>query len=240
MLKVSEIISKDIISVYEGQTIGTIKNITFNHNLTKVDKFILFHDEAEATSCIEKNNIYALSEDGLMVKNISKIDFFSETENNPLNKKIYSISAVDYGKISDIFLDEKCNVIKIVTTKQKEFLPTDILKFGDYVCIINDKESKVKISSFKPKTKFSTPTILENIQVKIFNMEENQEQEVQPPPLPQRITTDLQNLIGKKVSKTILGRNNELIIKQYGVISKQTIEKAKIHNKTKDLIFNTI
>lgn len=241
MLKASEIISKEIISIYECESIGTIKNIVFNDNLTKVEKFVFFNDDTDMASCLRANNILSFSEDGIVIKNLSKVDFFADEENNPINKKIFTISSIDYGKISDIILDEKFNVIKLITSKQKEFLPNEILKLGNSICIINDSNEKVKISSFKPKLQINNTNVIENIQVKIFNMDEKDEKPITIlPKLPTRITTNLQNLLGKKVSKTITGHNNEVIIKQFSTISKHTLEMAKRHNKTNELIFNVM
>lgn len=239
MFKVSEIISKEVISIYECESIGTIKNVILNSNLTKVLKFIFFNDDTDTESCVLINNLYSLSEDGILVKNLSKIDFNVDEENNPINKKIYTISANDFGKIKDIIIDKKGNVIKYISTKDNEILPTNVISFGS-ICIANDAQQKIKISSFKPRSEFIKPSnILDNIQVHIVKMDENIKKGAMPT-LPIKIKPNVNTLLGKKVSKTITGLNNEIIIRENNIISKHTIDMAKIHNKTNELIYNSL
>lgn len=239
MLKVSEIISKEVVSIYEGEVLGTIKNVILNSTLTKVLKFVFFNDDTDTDSCVLINNLYSISENGIMVKNLSKVQFCLEEENNPINKKIYTISANDLGKINDIVIDEKGNVLKFTTSKSNEFFPLDILNFGS-ICVVNDAEQQVKISSFRPKNNInSSLDILENIQVKIVQMDETKTK-ITNPTFPARVTTNVNNLIGKRVSKTITGLNNEVIIKQYNTISKHTLDMAKMHNKTTELLYNSL
>lgn len=240
MLKVSEIISKEVVSIYEGEVLGTIKNVVLNSTLTRVLKFVFFNDDTDTDSCVLINNLFSLSENGIMVKNLSKIQFCPDENNNPINKKIFTISANDLGKITDILIDEKGNVLKFLTSKNCEFLPINILNFGS-ICVVNDIEKQVKISSFKPKNNLMVSTeMLENIQVKIVKMDEALTIKKTNPTFPTRVTTNINNLIGKKVAKTITGLNNEIIIKQYNIISKHTLDMAKIHNKTTELLYNTL
>ena len=240
MLKVSEIISKEVVSIYEGEILGTIKNVVLNSTLTKVIKFVFFNDDTDTESCVLVNNLFSISEDGILVKNMTKVEFCADEENNPINKKIFSVSANDLGVITDILINEKGNVLKFTTSKNLDVFPLDILKF-EQVCIVNNAEKQVKISSFKPKNNLTIQTdILENIQVKIVKMDEMLKTKKATPTFPTKVTTNINNLIGKKVTKTITGLNNEIIIKQYNTISKHTLDMAKIHNKTTELLYNAL
>lgn len=240
MLKVSEIISKEVVSIYEGEVLGTVKNVVLNPTLTKVTKFVFFNDDTDTESCVLVNNLFSISENGIMVKNLSKVAFCVDECNNPINKKIFTTNAQNLGKITDIIVDEKGNIVKFLTSKNCEFLPVDILNSGA-VFVVNDTKTQVKISSFKPKNNFNATTqMLENIQVKIVKMDEKVMAKKTTPTFPTKVTTNTNTIIGKKAAKTITGLNNEIIIKQYGTISKHTLDMAKIHNKTTELLYNTL
>ena len=45
MRRLSELLSKPVISLYEGKTEGTIKNAVFNKNLKKLKWLVLFDDQ---------------------------------------------------------------------------------------------------------------------------------------------------------------------------------------------------
>lgn len=239
MFYISQIISKEVISIYESQSIGTIKNVVFNDNLTKVKKFVFFNDDTDTESCVKFENVYCFSNNGIMIKNMSRVDFFLDKENNPINKKIYSLNAGDFGKICDVCVDEKGFVCSIKTSSGKELNPLNIVSIKN-LCLVNDNDNSVKISSFRPKNHaIKKSEILDTIQVKIIQMNEEKEQKTSIQ-LPTKITTNTNALIGKKALKTIIGKNNEVIIKQNNIISKHTLNLAKIHNKTNDLVFNSI
>lgn len=237
MLKVSQIISKEVISVYECESLGTIKNVLFNEHFTKVTKFVFFHDETEHESFVKLGNVFAMSQDGLLVKNATKADFYTEQDNTPIHKRIMDFAANDYGKICDVEFDEKGNVTSIITTSGKCFLPQDIATWGN-ICFVKQSEQKVSIASFKPKINLQKTDLTNQIEVKIVAMQEPTQNTT--PLLPPRITSNFNALVGRKVSKTIFGRNNEVIIRQFGLITHHTLELAKAHNRTNELLLNIL
>lgn len=244
MLKVSEIISKQVVSVYECENIGVVKNVVFNSDFKKIAGFVFFNDEMENESFVSLENAYSFTNDGLLVKNLSKIGFSSQIENNPINKKVFALNGTCLGKICDIEFDKKGFVSKFLTS-QTEVLPTQIFKVGHDTVIVNLQEEKqVKITSFKPKQNFNKENeILDTIKVKLVKMDtlqQNQTAKKEAPKFPAKIKPDLLSLVGKKAVKTIIGLNNEIIIKQNNVISKHTLDMAKLHNKTYELMFNSI
>jgi sporulation protein YlmC with PRC-barrel domain len=241
MRKISEIISKEIISVFEGEKIGTVKNITFSNNYKKIKSFVFFDDECEFESEVLSKNVYNATEDGVLIRNLSKVSNDFIVNNNPMNTSVFLLNGTGMGKISDICFDENFNVMQFNTSMGKSFLPNQILKMGFDVCIIKNDSAKISVAAFKPPTEFAPKTqILENLQVKLVRLNPTEDTQNFLPALPIKVKPNINALIGKTATKTITGLNNEVIIRQHAVISKHTLEMAKTHNKTHELIFNTL
>lgn len=66
---------------------------------------------------------------------------------------------------------------------------------------------------------------------------------IQDPPYPQKlmpskITVNSDILIGKKLSRDIVGKNNELILKQNQILTAKQVILAKQHDKLNELFFS--
>ncbi len=236
-MKVSEIISKEIISIYECESVGTVKDVCLNKSLKKVNGFVFFNDDSDVDCYISSNKIYKLYDEGILIKNTSKIEYFYEESNNPINKKVFSIAGKDCGKIIDIIINQDSNVEFLLTSKGEQINPDNILTNGINIILIKEKNQKISIASFKPKDKIETTN--ENLQVKIVKMPiiETEESSISTPP---KITANTTSLLGKRAKRTIMGLNNEVIVKQNQLISQYTLNLAKKHNKTNELIFNVM
>lgn len=244
MQKVSEIISKEVISIYECESIGTIKNVSFSSNFKKIIAFVFFDDQSDFDSGVLSKDVYSFSGDGILIKNISKIEYHFDDEASPMNKKVFSLSGEDFGRINDILFDESFNVVNFLTSQDKTFKPSQIFKMGFDTCIIKQENDTVKINSFKPSSNTPKQTqLLDNITVKLVKLGEDTPLPVIEknilPKLPIKLQANLESLIGKTSLKTITGLNNEIIIRQNAVVSKHTITMAKAHNKTAELMFST-
>ncbi len=336
MNKISQIISKEVISIYECVSVGFVKDVFFNKNLTKAKSFIIFNDESEIENQVRNFKIYCLTEEGILIRNTSKIEIFTAERNNPINKKVVSLSGKDFGKVTDVIIDEKCSVISIITTI-KEIKPNIIVANGLKHLIINDAEiaslgaKKITQGRFRPRIAFKTnnedlkdikvkivqskeennynsiientktednlpqqlkqiennentnfekilttqlkqePQLIiqeeekfileqtqihqnekkelqiENEQAKIFNHEKQSKEQIphqtqipqikrnSVPIFPSKISSE-KGIIGKKIAQTIIGINNEVIIRKNNIISAHTLEVAKKHNKINELL----
>lgn len=245
MIKISEIISREVIAIYECESVGTIKSVCFNQNLTKAIGFVFFNDENDFDSCINQENIYSITEEGILIRNMSKTSIFVGENNSPINKKIFSVTGKDYGKIKDVILNQDLTVDHFLTNKQTKIYPQNLVTFGSTILITNDNDNPVKAHMFKPKERaFVSEKELKDITVKILQISptKSEQEPLTPIKFPLKINSSNQTkeLIGKKVSKTIMGQNNEIIIRQNNIISGKTLDMAKRHNKTRELMFNVV
>ena len=56
--------------------------------------------------------------------------------------------------------------------------------------------------------------------------------------MPTKITVNSDVLIGKRLSKDIIGKNNELILKQNQILTSKLVLLAKQHDKLNELFYS--
>ena len=234
MNKLSELISKEVISIYECERIGTVCAVCFNKNFTKIDGYIFFNDETDNENYISANKIYSLSEEGIFIRNISKIESVIKQSNSPINKKAFSITGKSYGKIIDAVIDEKSNLLYLLTNTNEELFIKNIVNIGEDLILLKEEDEKISLSNFKPKETFEIFSTENDVKVKIvpINISDTQQKT-----FPTKLVANTDKLIGKRAKQTLLGFNNEIIIKQNQVINDTNIKMAKRHNKISQLIY---
>ena len=62
MSKISEIISKQVVSLYEAKIVGTVVNVTFDEKLSKLKSFIVIDEDSEEEYELSFKDVYAEKE----------------------------------------------------------------------------------------------------------------------------------------------------------------------------------
>lgn len=223
MEKVSEFISKKVISIEDGNLIGYVLNIMFDDQLKIFDGLIVVDEESENTFFLHRKDIVSIGQDCVMIDNANHLQFNISSSNNPIGKLVYDCQGNMLGKVVDVELIGK-QVKKIITTKC-EFPQKYIRKAGDNFIIygLASKKKKENLSNHN-HTSLINPDGLPI--VSIASPSQSHENETTP-----RLFANSNCLLGKMVSNDILGLNNELIAKKFDIIDKKIINKAKKHNK---------
>ena len=145
-------------------------------------------------------------------------------------------------KISDkLFLEEskeqkrRNNKIDALITMYKRGMETKKLKNKNNENLRELKKKNVNIASFRPKVSHKNNT-LENLTVKIMEIPKIEQPKQKL--MPTKITVNSDILIGKRLQKDIIGKNNELIIKQNQVLTTKHILIAKQHDKLNELFYS--
>ena len=237
MHKLSTIISKPVFSLFEGVWVGTVLDICLNNG--KIGGFFVLSSDEENALFIKGKDISTIGEDIIVIKNVEKLSFVSCETLNLMNKSAITFSGLNLGTINEVFFDDKLNMISI-QTDFGVLLPSEkIANVGEDVVIFSLGE-KVKISSFKPrsKKKFSgaenlTVSILEeNSNGVEFSVIEDKNTLINNRLyIPKKIMQNPNFLIGRTVSNFIKNENGEVIIGAGEIITEKTISKAKIYNK---------
>ena len=230
-MKLSNLIGKQVFCVYDANIVGTIHDVVFDEKYKKI-LGIYFFDQDENEFYIKKQNIFAIS-DFVTIKNTNSIstNIVLDKPLSPLGKLIVGTNGENFGNITDIEIDDNFSVTNFETNQNKQVLPTQVIfAMKNFVCGEN-----AHIASFRPKT-HKIQNSLQNLTVKIMEIPKIEEQKQRL--MPTKITVNSDILLGKRLSKDIIGKNNEMILKQNQVLSAKHILIAKQHDKLNELFYS--
>ena len=261
MKKVTDFLSKPVLSLYESTTEGVVKDVIFDKNFKKLKYIVLFTDnELEDEKIVNVNDVYSYGENALILKNNSCLDLKSNLTDeltSPINNYVYTTLGKLVGIVKDVNIDDKNNIISVILNDDSLIGLDKIITSGKDAMFIQDELKEVKLANFKKKTivnnvdnksiKVETLNAVED-SVLIEPQEQVQEEVLDVEPikpkrkivlnkenLPKRTSTKNNFLIGRKVEKNIYSFNHELIIRKNTRITENTIVKAKSHSKLKEL-----
>lgn len=145
MYKLSEVLSKPVISLYEATSVGTAYNIFFDDKMQKLRLLEILTDSDNDVNkfVLPKNVIFPIS-DAVCVKNLSVVSSIAECQNcfNPINRPCFDTDGKYIGKVTDICFD-KCDVLEIFAN-DKKILPKDVVKINSDLVLVRAEGSKYK------------------------------------------------------------------------------------------------
>ena len=242
MYKLSEVLSKPILSLFTGKVEGTIKTAIFDKKLQKIKYLLVFNEnEQNDEYIIPTQNFFAIGENALVIKNSSCLEPLSNFEpqitfNNPINLRTFTTKGNLLGNVTDVFFDEKFVVEKILLSNNQTIDITDLASFSENSIIVQDKDKKVNISKFCEQKR---PRLIKsNEPVTILRTNNIQTLETSQPQiaaLPSKVTSSVNFLVGRTITQNLYSQSKELIAKKGTPISLKTIESAKRNGKIKEL-----
>ena len=234
--KISMLVGKPVVSIFEGKMIGYVKNAFFDDKFTKIDWLELFDKESENEYVIATKNVYSL-DDIVVIKNTDCIlqkETIELNKKSPVNYPVFSTNGKNCGKICDIVFDEKFKTVCFEIDKDTTYKPNQFLNIGQNVAIIQPQK-QTKLSNFKSKPKIATKNISANNIVTIQNNTQNKISS------PKKILTDSYDfLIGRKLDKNIYADNKQLLAKRNSIITSNIIDNASKNGKLKELTNSSI
>ena len=245
MVKLTEIIGSQVVSIFNGKNEGYIASAqTTVGNFKKIAHLKLIDEETETAKSLNVKDIYSLSSGYVLIKNASKILVSVETEKTDelslVNKTAINLSGQPIGIIKDVLLDEKFNINSIVCLEQ-EIGISKIVSIGSSFVIVNPEEVRITSNRFKPRTPIDLKSAEEDtrtITIAKSTISDN-DLVVAPnkyPTTPIKFTSSNSYLIGKRVSRDIVSLSGELIIRKSSIITAKAISLAKHFNKLKELV----
>lgn len=276
MIKLTEILSKPIISLSNCKTEGIVRDAVFDKNFKRLKFLILFdNDEHLDDKSLNINSIYSYGENAIVVKDDEDLSLVVSNmqtcdKSNVINCSCYTYLGKFLGKVTDILLDEKYYV-KGLVVGQTTIEINDIINTGEDTVIVQDNDIKVNVTNLKrkkkkcvklqdikldnsqkvyilnPQEKFEEAVVKEettNVEEGVKQMEENPVKETpkikykltELPSNPMLVTTNYEFLIGRKLDRNLYSQNLELIARKNTKITTDIINKARLLNKTRELI----
>lgn len=209
-----ENISKQVISLEDKKVVGYILRPYIDFKSLKKIGYILVDEESEQEYFLKNEDILK-KKTFFLIKNINFLEIFNNFDN--FRKRVISVDGDDFGQVRSFVFER--NALKKLVTDKGEISSRYINEVGENLIIL----------SFKRKKKKAFPrAIKEDMKVEIM------EKKFDLPPV---INLSSKYYLGKTASKTLLGINHELIVKEGAVVTKQIFEKAKKHNKINELFF---
>ena len=229
MERLSNLISKNVLSLEEGECVGYVLNVSFDIDRLEITGLLICDEESELVKFLDiKNVLY--NNDFIVVKNTDVLSFGENIDCvNPISKGVVSEKGEKLGRVCDIEINNK-KIVKLITEKG-EINPKNIINLGAKILIFSEKNKKRKKYNYFPKIKTEN-----NVKVGIFENKNTIENNNQ---IPFKSTLSPQKLIGRIILSDIYGFNNELIAKKNQIITDKIIKIAKKHNKINYLLFNS-
>ncbi len=233
MNKLSNIISSVVISLYEAKEVGIVYNITLDEKTKKCKYMCILNEDSEITNVIQFKDIYTIGNDCVYIKNQK----LSELENNldrdislcksPLNLKVYDIIGNYLGICQDIEIDDNYCATNIITNNNYTIPTSQIINMGNIIIVGN---KKIPISKFKPINDIKIHAIETSEKVAILNTANSTK-----PKANNKVITESNFLLGRKVINDIRANNGEIIAKAGSIISKEIIYKTGLYGKIIEL-----
>lgn len=276
MIKLTEILSKPVISLSNCKTEGIVRDAVFDRNFKRLKFLILFdNDEHLDDKSLNINSIYSYGENAIIVKDDEDLSLVVSNmqtcdKSNVINCSCYTYLGTYLGKVTDILLDEKY-YIKGLIVGQTTIEISDIINTGEDTVIVQDKEVKINVTNLKrkkkkcvklqdikldnsqkvyilnPQEKFEESEVKEEIINVEDGIKDEQETTIKETPKikykltelpsnPMLVTTNYEFLIGRKLDRNLYSQNLELIARKNTKITADIINKARLLNKTRELI----
>lgn len=250
MKKISDILGKPVLSLYEGETEGIINNVIFDKNVKKLKWIILFEDgEFQEEKIVNVNQIFSFGENAVIIKNKGCLNLKEEIiteENNPINNLVYTTTGCYLGKIKDVLLKNNKEVEFLELDSGIKLSTPQIASSSKNTLIIQEAEKRIRIANYKkrgmPKNNSASTVqevrIMPNVEIQGENKMEQKEMKYSfgKNSFPLKFSSsNYEFLLGRKAGKNIYTDNQELIIKKDNKITLKTISIAKMYGKLREL-----
>lgn len=224
MEKISNNISKKVISLNEGEFIGYILDAVFDEDLDSLQGFLVVDDESEETFILNKENIKSVGDDCIMMDSTHNLKrSFDEYTFNPIGKNVYDANGVYLGTVIDVVVQGRA--VRRIITDKCEFFKRNIRKIGKNNIIFGKK-------SLKNTKRQALFVIDESLNQKVTTLSVKEKQSK-----PYRIFANQSSIIGRTMTNDLYGYNNEIIAKKFDIINQNIINRAKLHNKLNFLLY---
>ncbi len=252
MYKLSDIISKQAISLRGAQLLGTVSDVRFAAALKKADALLLIDGEENADGYLSlpTKSIHTMKEDSVVVRSLSSpLAFSFLPPNNPINLPCVNQDGKMLGRLSDITFDEKFAVIAF-TVGESEYKADTLLSHSDSLVIFNDSGAPIKLPRSRPKPKAADrKTVVKTTALPVETAPpqkteqpvENTAAEAEKPPVttptaapspaPELGAPDFSFLLGKCITKTLCSSSGRTIAAVGEIVTEQIIADAARENK---------
>ena len=140
MEKLSQIISKRVISINDACNVGYVLNVVFDENYNYIIGYIINDEESEVEKYLAVEDAVVLSDEGVFIQSVFSMQNLNvESQNNPIGKMVYDKKGDCLGRVEECFLEHN-KLIKL-QTNCCEIMQKNIYSIGkDFVIFEKNKK----------------------------------------------------------------------------------------------------
>lgn len=265
MFNTKNLIGLPVISLYEGELVGSVTNVYFDKKLKKVVSFQV--SDQDLKYFLATKNIYKIGKNAITIKNNACLNLQLDNDETPtipapFESKTYTIQGEFLGKIEQITFTDKYLVDTILLDNQKVLDCSNLASCSKNTILVYDKSTHINVSKFKNKSlpklfrtnhtkKVATMPFQklpenENMTTSINTthfdanslptVEEKGDVDVANITIPTAVSNYPTFLIGRIVVQDIMLDDKKVLIKSNSTITDRTLTLALAYNKIKELM----
>ena len=235
MYSFNDLISKNVLSLYEGELLGCVEKLYFDKKIKKLIALEVL-SENETRFILPTKNIYKVGKHAITIKNNQALNLKIEETNLcrfPILSKAYTINGEYLGTIKDVTINSKF-ITETLSLEDNATIDINLLaSCGKNTIIFYDKHQPKKTST--RSTNKPDEYKQESVQTVSILPIEN----ISPTYNENQIKPTVQNpnfLLGRICTKDIFNFNNELLIKSHGVVTKKNLKEINKYGKLRELM----
>lgn len=226
MRKISEFLNKEVISLYEAETAGTISGVLFEKKLKKALwlQIIKKGDIVDERLAVPLKCVFKWDSNAIVLKNSAEIVLEDTLDAQaylkcPLGKNCYSAGGDCLGALSDIEIADNSGSVQQILCESGAYLSEQVVSVSDEMVILKRQGEKIALKN----------------PAKTVKIEKTQDVPVSALHAPKRIVADYGFLLGRKVLYDIFNNKRDKIIYAGSVIKPATVELARRYGKLVEL-----
>lgn len=144
----TELIGKQIVSIYEKEVVGTLLNIDFDWARRQVKNLVILGADEETIFLLNPRSVFGIGE-CITIRNCASLNISVE-QNFPrlIGQNAIGLSGKSFGKLNEIGI-ENWNLQILYTAETIE--PTKIFCITNNFLMINDLGKRLSLSNFRPR-----------------------------------------------------------------------------------------
>ncbi len=235
-----DLYSLSVLSLYEGELLGTVDKLYFDKKLKKLVEIELIGED-DIRLNLPTKNIYRIGKNAITVKNNQAVSLKvtnSDFSYCPIGAKAYSINGEYLGIIEEISIDEKYNTEKLSLDNNTTLELSRLASFGKNTIIFYDTNNSVDVKKFTPNKstrvfRSNTRHLTETMPIEPPKEEISIAVEVEDT---NKKTSSSEFLLGRICIKDIFNFNNELLIKANTIVTKKHLKEITRFGKLRELM----
>jgi sporulation protein YlmC with PRC-barrel domain len=256
MRRVSELLSKPLISLLEGSNEGIITNIAFDKKLKK-PKWLIFYDTTENERAVQISDIFKVGQNAIVIKSRDSVVDLAAADglvlNNPINCTVYTSDGKQMGCVKDVVLKDDKDEVLFLELENFSIPADQVFSSSGNAVVILEKNEALKISrsggggkkaaaasgAAKINTKITTKINAEAVEAIAAKAASGQSASGNDR-IQKKLIGDYRFLLGRKTNRDIFDKKNIRIIKKNSSITADVVDAARLHGKLIELTVNSL